>query len=204
MVIGNRGSRKAPLFCACMTRKNVLFIDVEPTQPTPSPATLSVAQTATDSQKIMLTASKRKQDFLKIQARYQAIINKMHHKRNALQFAIDSINKRIDKSLDFKAKAQGTGSISDADFSFPSWVKCPKVYNFKKAINALKGKSTKDESVEDVAYKLKPIPKEIVELLKAGLYEINSDGVITPISNPISDDPFTEMDDMGNYIHPKE
>ena len=47
---------------------------------------------------------------------------------------------------------------------------------------------------------LKPIPQEIVELLRQGLYIINQDGVITPRPNPHADDPTWEYDEYGNEI----
>jgi hypothetical protein len=47
---------------------------------------------------------------------------------------------------------------------------------------------------------LKPIPEEIVELLRQGIYIINSDGVITPRPNPHADATDWEYDAFGNEI----
>jgi len=48
---------------------------------------------------------------------------------------------------------------------------------------------------------LKPLPQEIIDLLKKGLYIINSDGVITPADQPHVDSPDWEYDEHGNMIN---
>jgi hypothetical protein len=50
---------------------------------------------------------------------------------------------------------------------------------------------------------LKPIPDEIVELLRQGLYIINPDGVITPRPNPHADATDWEYDEWGNEVPAK-
>jgi len=48
---------------------------------------------------------------------------------------------------------------------------------------------------------LKPLPAEIIELLKNGLYVINADGVISPADRPDIDSPDWEYDEHGNMIN---
>lgn len=47
---------------------------------------------------------------------------------------------------------------------------------------------------------IKPIPEEIVQLLRQGLYIINADGVITPRPNHHADSTDWEYDEYGNEI----